>query len=82
MTHTTAAATALERLSSIDPATGEVVGMVETTPIEAIPGLVSAAAIAQRAWGRLSPTERAEILAGAEPRLRESIDELGTLVTR
>ncbi len=71
-----------ERLSSLDPATGEVVGTVEMTPVEAIPTLVAEAATAQRSWGRLTPTARAEILATAEPRLRERIEELGTLVTR
>lgn len=71
-----------DRLASIDPATGEIVGTVDVTPLEAIPALVAEAASAQRAWGRLAPTERAEILAAAEPRLRERVEELGILATR
>ena len=71
-----------ESLSSIDPATGEIVGTVEMTPVESIPRLVEAAASAQRAWGRLTPSERAELLVAAEPGLRARVEELGTLATR
>lgn len=82
MPHCDPANTISERLASIDPATGEVVGSVEVVPVDSIPDRVAAASSAQRAWGRLSPTRRAEILATAEPHLRQRIEELGTLVTR
>ncbi|MGA0174827.1 MAG: aldehyde dehydrogenase family protein, partial [Phycisphaerales bacterium] len=52
------------------------------TPVESIPQRVQAAASAQRAWGRLTPSERAEILVAAEPGLRARVEELGTLATR
>ena len=71
-----------ERLESIDPATGEVVGRVRTTPVEEIPRRIAAARSAQVAWGSLSPRARAEILKGAAAGLLERSDEIGTLATR
>jgi acyl-CoA reductase-like NAD-dependent aldehyde dehydrogenase len=56
-------AVALEReLTSINPATLEVVGAVLRTPIEAVPELVTEARLAQERWARAPSQERRGLL--------------------
>ncbi len=76
------AATNSAQLVSIDPATGEAVGSVPTTPLEAIPRLVHQAREAQRGWGALSHAERAEVLRPAAERLKAEARRLGELASR
>ncbi|MHC5114416.1 MAG: aldehyde dehydrogenase family protein [Planctomycetota bacterium] len=79
---TTAAATSADTLASIDPATGEVVGSVPVTPIDAIAGIVERARAAQSAWARLDLAGRSVCLRAAGMKLVERADELGLLLTR
>lgn len=81
MTPSTTAASP-RTLDSIDPATGEVVGSVAVTPVEAIAEKVAAARRAQVAWARLAPAERAAVLQRAAEGLLADASTLGTLVTR
>ena len=74
--------TAGEYLSSIDPATGEVVGRVPVTPAEQIPLLVHRARQAQRSWSGMTLEERVELLRPAGERIRERIDRIAELISR
>lgn len=76
------AAADMSELVSIDPATGDAVGKVEVTPIEAMPELVARARHAQVGWAALSFAERADMLRTAGERLLEGADALGELGTR
>lgn len=69
-------------LESRNPATGEVVGTVEVTPVEAIPGIVAAARAALPAWAALGPAGRAEVLLPIAAKIKERASELGALLTR
>ncbi len=69
-------------LESIDPATGTVVGRVEVTPVDQIPGRVAAAQRAARAWGAVAIAERVRILREAAPALAAAVETIGTLASR
>ena len=69
-------------LSSIDPATGEVVGSVPVTAVESIARLVFQAREAQRGWGALTHAQRAVILRPAAARLKAEARRLGELASR
>ena len=69
-------------LISMDPATGQEVGRVPRTPIEAIPKLVFAAHQAQRGWGALTHAQRAQVLRPAAARLKAEARRLGELASR
>ncbi len=69
-------------LSSVHPATGEVVGEVPITPVEAIVDVVARARAAQPAWAALSFDKRAAMLTRAGERLAARADEIGELLTR
>jgi acyl-CoA reductase-like NAD-dependent aldehyde dehydrogenase len=69
-------------LVSIDPATGEAVGSVPTTPVESVPRLVFAAQQAQRGWGALTHAQRAEVLRPAAARLKAEARRLGEIASR
>ncbi len=69
-------------LSSIDPATGEVVGSVPVTAVESIARLVFQAREAQRGWGALTHAQRADILRPAAARLKAEARRLGELASR
>jgi acyl-CoA reductase-like NAD-dependent aldehyde dehydrogenase len=69
-------------LRSFDPATGELVGEVDVTPVEDIPAVIARARATQSAWEDLGLTRRVEILAKVGSRIRERTEELGQLVTR
>jgi len=68
-------------LASIDPATGEVVGEVEVTPVGEVQDIVHRARRVQPAWAELGVDGRIELLAPAASLLRERADELGRLIT-
>jgi acyl-CoA reductase-like NAD-dependent aldehyde dehydrogenase len=74
-------AIALEReLASVNPATLEVVGSVERTPVEAIPEHVAEARLAQECWGRTTLTERRDLLRSVLHVLLARADEVaGTI---
>jgi acyl-CoA reductase-like NAD-dependent aldehyde dehydrogenase len=72
----------VQRLDSLDPATGEVVGSVPLTPIDSIPRLVFEARNAQRGWGALSHAQRGEVLKPAAARLKAEAKRLGALASR
>jgi acyl-CoA reductase-like NAD-dependent aldehyde dehydrogenase len=78
---TTVTGTAVETLTSINPATGETVGAVAVTPAAAIPALVQRARAAQPAWAALTAAQRADRLAPAGSALADRADELGELLT-
>ena len=69
-------------LSSIDPATGEVVGSVPMTAVESVARLVFQAREAQRGWGALTHAQRADILRPAAARLKAEARRLGELASR
>ena len=69
-------------LSSIDPATGEVVGSVPGTAVESVARLVFQAREAQRGWGALTHAQRADILRPAAARLKAEARRLGELASR
>lgn len=71
-----------QMLDSRDPATGEVVGRVPVTPVEAIPGLVARARAAQTAWAALGLEGRVACLRSVGARLLARKDEIGRLITR
>src|SRR5690348_12159767 len=74
-------AVALEReLSSLSPATLEVVGSVERTPVEAVRGLVAEARIAQERWGAASLGDRRRLLASVQRVLLAHADEVAATV--
>ncbi len=68
-------------LYSYSPATGEAIGSVPVTEIQAIPGMLNRARVAQRRWGDLALEERLRIL----PRLRGALmaqkEEIARLVS-
>lgn len=69
------------QLSSINPATGEVVGTVPVTPVEDIPAVVARARAALPAWRDLGLQERARIIATAAEGMLAKADEVGALLT-
>ncbi len=76
----TASATAT--IDVLDPATGEVVGVIPAGSPEAADAAVRAARTAQRLWSRRPPAERGQILKAAAGRLREHQRELAELEVR
>ncbi|MSR18528.1 MAG: aldehyde dehydrogenase [Phycisphaerales bacterium] len=68
-------------LSSINPATGAVVGSVPITDVAAIPAIIARAHAAQRHWGALSLEDRARHLRAAQQRLDARATEMGTLIS-
>lgn len=70
------------QITSFDPATQEVVGVVPVTPVDAVADLVAAARAAQPAWEALGPRGRASCLVQAGPRFVERAAELGLLLSR
>ena len=72
----------MTKLASLDPATGEVVGEVEVTPVEDIAPIVARARAAQRGWAATSIAARCEALAPLAQRLLARAAELSALVSR
>ncbi len=69
-------------LSSLNPATGELVGEVPVTPASEVPAVVARAKAAQAAWSDMGLSARAELLAQGCKALAEKAPELGELLTR
>ena len=67
------------QLSSLDPATGEVVGTVPVTPAAEIPAIVARARAAQPAWAR---ADRIAALRPLGERLAARAADLARLITR
>lgn len=72
----------MSELVSRDPATGEPVGTVSTTPVDAIPAIVARARAAQPAWAALGTAGRAERLRGLADEIRAVEPALARLLTR
>ncbi len=79
MTTLTAAAT--DTLKSYNPATGELVGEIPSTPVGQIAQIVDRARAAQPAWRALGADQRAATIAPAGAQLVARADELGLLLT-
>lgn len=69
-------------LKSFNPATGELVGEVPTTPSSSIPELVARSKAAQKAWAKLSVDERIKILTPIGDAILADAEEMGELLTR
>ena len=72
----------MSELISTNPATGEEVGRVPITPVDAIPGMVAHAREAQKVWGALSLEERGARLREAGALLADRAETLGDIGTR
>lgn len=68
-------------LESTNPATGELVGRVDVTPVAEIPEVVARARAAQPGWNDLGVAGRAALLLEAARGVAERADELGRLLT-
>jgi betaine-aldehyde dehydrogenase len=71
-----------ERIASINPATGEVLGYVTAAGAAQVNAAVRAAQNAQPGWGAMTGTERARVLRRAADILRSRNQELAELETR
>lgn len=69
-------------LISLNPATGEPVGEIPTTSLDAIPALVCAARDALSGWSDLSIEERGECLLRAAQDLLNESERLGELLSQ
>jgi succinate-semialdehyde dehydrogenase/glutarate-semialdehyde dehydrogenase len=69
-------------LASVNPADGQVVGVVPVTPVDEIAGVVNRARRVQGAWAALGAQERAGLVGDAAAVFVERADELGELLTR
>jgi acyl-CoA reductase-like NAD-dependent aldehyde dehydrogenase len=69
-------------LESRNPSSGEVVGSVPVTKVDAIPGIVNSAQAASRRWRDVPLAERVALVSAAGPRLVERAEELGELLSR
>jgi len=72
---------AAERFPVINPTTEEVIAEVPEADAAAVDEAVAAAAVAQEAWARLAPIERASYLRRLAARLREHVEPLAELLT-
>jgi acyl-CoA reductase-like NAD-dependent aldehyde dehydrogenase len=70
------------KLESFNPATGELVGTVETITPSAVQAVVEDVAEVQPFWGQLSLVDRARYLRRAADVLVEEVDEVAQLLTR
>ncbi|MDP9091341.1 MAG: betaine-aldehyde dehydrogenase [Pseudomonadota bacterium] len=71
-----------EQFASINPSTGEVLGLVSVAGRTQVNAAVAAAVVAQRGWAALSGVERGRVLHRAAELLRSRNDELAELETR
>lgn len=72
----------IEEFASINPSTGEVLGLVSVAGRTQVNAAVAAAVVAQRGWAALSGVERGRVLHRAAELLRSRNDELAELETR
>ena len=68
-------------LESFNPATGELVGTVETIGPGDVAGVVAEVAEVQPFWGELSLADRARYLRRAANVLVDEVDEVAQLLT-
>ncbi|MCB0871468.1 MAG: aldehyde dehydrogenase family protein, partial [Solirubrobacterales bacterium] len=69
-------------LESFNPATGELVGTVETITPDQVQGIVDEVAQIQPAWAELKPSDRAAYLKRAATVLHDRLDEIASLLSR
>ena len=69
-------------LESFNPATGELVGTVETITPDQVQGIVDEVAEIQPAWADLRPSDRATYLKRAATVLHDRLDEIASLLSR
>src|SRR5690242_4979650 len=69
-------------LESYNPATGELIGSVETVEPAEVQGVVDDVAEVQRFWGELSLQDRARYLSRAAELLAADVDEVAQLLSR
>jgi succinate-semialdehyde dehydrogenase / glutarate-semialdehyde dehydrogenase len=74
--------TATAQLESFNPATGELLGAVQTTAPEDVQSVVDAVAAVQPAWGALPLEERARYLERAAHVVLEEDDDIRDLIAR
>ncbi|HEY0800649.1 MAG TPA: betaine-aldehyde dehydrogenase [Steroidobacteraceae bacterium] len=72
----------VDQFASINPSTGEVLGLVSIAGRAQVNAAVAAAVIAQRGWAALAGVERGRVLRRAAELLRSRNDELAELETR
>jgi acyl-CoA reductase-like NAD-dependent aldehyde dehydrogenase len=72
--------TAVAQLESFNPATGELVGAVQTTAPGDVQGVVDAVARVQPAWARLTLQQRGECLERAAQVVLDECDEIRDLI--
>jgi len=72
----------MAKLLSLNPLDGRVVGTVDLTPPDTVPGIVARARAVQPAWQALGAEARAKLLARAAPRFKERAQEVAELITR
>jgi acyl-CoA reductase-like NAD-dependent aldehyde dehydrogenase len=70
------------KLESFNPATGELVGAVDTITPDQVQAVVDEVAEVQPFWGQLSLSDRARYMREAADVLLEEIDEIAELLTR
>jgi acyl-CoA reductase-like NAD-dependent aldehyde dehydrogenase len=70
------------QLESFNPATGELVGAVETVEPAAVDGIVAEVAEVQPFWAQLSLEDRARYMRRAADVLVEELDDVARLLTR
>ena len=70
------------QLESFNPATGELVGTVETIAPDEVQGIVDEVAELQPFWAQLSPADRGRYMRRAADALVEQLDEVAELLTR
>jgi succinate-semialdehyde dehydrogenase/glutarate-semialdehyde dehydrogenase len=69
-------------LESFNPATGELVGAVETITPDQVQGIVDEVALIQPAWAELTPSDRATYLKRAATVLLDRLDEIAALLSQ
>lgn len=74
--------TTLAQLESFDPSTGEVLGAVDRTPVEAVPGIVAAARRTQPGWARRPLVERVGLIEAGAARVANEAEALAELLAR
>jgi acyl-CoA reductase-like NAD-dependent aldehyde dehydrogenase len=76
------AATATAQLESFNPATGELLGIVEVTAPEQVPAIVDSIAEVQPFWAQLTLEDRARYLERTAQVLIDEADEIRDLIVR
>jgi len=77
-----ATAIPIDTLPSINPATGDVLGHIERTPVSSLPEIVARTRIAQGGWAKLSIIDRCAKLRSLRERIMASRNELADAVVR